>query len=130
MDQVTGDISIRVTVAVRTHALPARSVKVKRNVPLPVKICPVALRPVTVSENPVMVAVTFPLVDPVGEKYPVAVGATVSQVIVTDADHEEMSPMRLTAYAWKILAHSTNGTVMEKVPLDVQVAMMVAQLLI
>jgi hypothetical protein len=55
---VTGDLSIRFTVAVSLHEFPYMSWNVKVNESLPVKVCVVVLSPVIVSENPVIVAIT------------------------------------------------------------------------
>jgi len=73
-------LSIRETVAVTFHVLPARSSNSNMNIPLVVKIFPVAFNPVIVSLNPVTIASIFPVVHPVddGIYSTVAVGGVVS----------------------------------------------------
>lgn len=52
-------LSIRLTVAIASQVFPARSSKVKVNVPLVVKICHVAFIPVMSSLNHVRIVHTF-----------------------------------------------------------------------
>jgi hypothetical protein len=67
-------LSIHVTSPVALHVLPTRSEKVKINIPLPVNVYHVAFIPVTVSLNPVSIAMTSWLVSHVVEYSTRAVG--------------------------------------------------------
>ena len=71
-------LSIRLTVNGVDQVLPTRSEKVKVNVPLPVKRCPVSLIPVSASEYPVRLIYTLPPV-----QAPVAGDHEASGVIVS-----------------------------------------------
>jgi hypothetical protein len=71
-------VSIRLMVAVVAQVFPARSEKVKTKEPLPVKRCPVALSPVSDSENQVSTTRTGFLVRAPVEGEIVAVGLVVS----------------------------------------------------
>ena len=71
-------VSIRLTVAVVFQVFPAKSEKVKTKEPFPVKRCPVALSPVSDSENQVSVTRTGFLVRAPVLGEIVAVGLVVS----------------------------------------------------
>ena len=70
-----------VTVAVTLPVFPARSLKVNTKLPFPVNKYPVAFCHITVSLNPVTVAYTLPLVNPVVEYAMLAVGAMLSKIM-------------------------------------------------